>query len=117
MSTGFGLQPASGLPRTTPTTIFRQDLELAPQVLLLHRLEHHQYQRNEIIAFCQVWISVGVTNRRTSDSGGGRRGSTRSRQDRSDQSRRYCERRGPFNNTTLPRTPGRDFAGTAIARK
>ena len=24
---------------------------------------------------------------------------------------------GPFNNTTLPRTPGRNFAGTAIARK
>jgi NADPH:quinone reductase len=24
---------------------------------------------------------------------------------------------GHFKNTTLPRTPGRDFAGTAIARK
>src|SRR5580700_1566379 len=52
----FNLPPVS--PRTTPTTIFLKGLKLAREVLFLYRLEHHDYQRNEIVAFCQVRAQV-----------------------------------------------------------
>jgi hypothetical protein len=56
MSTGFGLHPASvpGIPlNNCADNNFPTDLKLARQVLLLHRLERHEYQRNEIV-FAQI---------------------------------------------------------------